>query len=128
MTVPLLTPDSGELVEAIARRVVELLDERERASGLVDAASLAQVLGVSRAYVYEHRGELGAITVGDGARPRLRFDVEKARAAWSARTENERSLAAAADVSGGSAPVVRRRRRAAARSEAGLLPIKGSAW
>jgi hypothetical protein len=43
-------------------------------SQLVDAAALAQMLGVTRGWVYEHATELGAIRLGAGARPRLRFD------------------------------------------------------
>ena len=47
---------------------------------LVDAATLAGMLGVSRAYVYEHSGDLGALRLGDGPRARLRFDPDRARA------------------------------------------------
>lgn len=69
-------------VDAIARRVAELLagnaPPRPR---LVDAAELAELLDVSRAYIYEHAPELGAVRLGDGKRGRLRFDVDAARAA-----------------------------------------------
>ncbi len=44
---------------------------------LVDAAALAQMLGVTRGWVYEHATELGAIRLGAGARPRLRFDPRR---------------------------------------------------
>jgi hypothetical protein len=126
VTVPLLEVDrSDELVERIARRVVELLDERAGVQNvaLVDAATLGRLLGVSRAMVYEHREELGAVMIGGGARPRLRFDVQTARQAWTARVEGERSQAADPD------PPKRnpRRRRAAAQSDARLLPVLGSA-
>jgi len=53
---------------------------------LVDAAELADVLGTSTAYVYAHAAELGAYRlgmVGEGKKPRLRFDVERALAAIS---------------------------------------------
>lgn len=123
MTVELLEVDHV-LVEAIARRVVELLDERERAAGLVDAATVAQVLGVSRDYVYEHREELGAITVGDGVRPRLRFDLQQARAAGTACVGHENSEAADPPPAKRNP---RRRSNAATRSGSGWLPIKGSA-
>jgi hypothetical protein len=63
-------------VEAIAQRVAEILrDPPPQAAGpFVDAAELARMLGVSRRTVYQRAGELGAIRVGTGNRPRLRFD------------------------------------------------------
>jgi hypothetical protein len=121
----LVTLDA-ESVDAIARRVVELLDAPNRlpigSSGLVDATTFARLLGVSRSTVYEHAERLGAIEVGDGDRPRLRFDAEKARAAWSARTGSKRSQPAQMPAS---AQVRRRRRRAQSGSGARLLPVKG---
>jgi hypothetical protein len=75
----------GAIVDLIAERVCErVLDALSRyaaparSDGLVDAQTLAGVLGVDRAYVYRHRDELGAIKVGDGERPRLRFDLAAA--------------------------------------------------
>ncbi|HWH92906.1 MAG TPA: hypothetical protein VNT03_03515 [Baekduia sp.] len=41
---------------------------------LVDAAAVAAMLGVTRGWVYEHATELGAVRLGAGTRPRLRFD------------------------------------------------------
>jgi hypothetical protein len=41
---------------------------------LLDAAAVARMLGVTRGWVYEHAAELGAIRLGSGTRPRLRFD------------------------------------------------------
>lgn len=129
--VDLLPPDAQQLVEAVARRVVELLDEREangqRAShfdGLVDAAALAQILGVSRGYVYEHALELGGRRIGGGARPRLRFDVERARERWTARDTSKQSQQPEPRAPAG---VARRRRRRAAGSGDGLLPVRGQA-
>jgi hypothetical protein len=52
--------------------------------GLVDASTLAHELGVSRAFVYENRERLGGVRIGDGSRPRLRFDLKTARAALDA--------------------------------------------
>jgi hypothetical protein len=68
-------------VEAVARRVVELMRGEASSSvrGLVDAATLAVELGVTRSWVYEHRAELGAVRLGAGSKPRLRFDVQHAR-------------------------------------------------
>ena len=63
-----LQPSSPQAVGAVA----------QKGPSLVDASALARRLGVSRATVYEHSAELGAIEVGGGKRPRLRFDPEKA--------------------------------------------------
>jgi hypothetical protein len=67
-----------DLIEAIARRVAELLDEERRSGGgevdLIDAATVARRLGISRATVYAKAEQLGAIRLGEGKRARLRFD------------------------------------------------------
>jgi hypothetical protein len=102
--------DPEWLVERVAHRVVELLEERvadlvadrvakalahrDQAPGdrLVDAGELARILGVSRTTIYDNASKLGAIETGIGTRgPRLRFDVEQARAAWTRRDTSERS-------------------------------------
>jgi hypothetical protein len=41
---------------------------------LIDATAVARMLGVTRGWVYEHATELGAVRLGAGTRPRLRFD------------------------------------------------------
>lgn len=76
---------SREDVDAVARRVVELLGETDSMNGgagpgnggvrFVDAATVARVLGVERDWVYAHARELGAIRLG-GEKGRLRFDLE----------------------------------------------------
>ena len=64
-------------IDAIARRVVELLEQRGlRRHELVDAAELARRFGIERSWVYTHAIELGAVKLGNGAKPRLRFDPE----------------------------------------------------
>ena len=73
------------LAEIIARRTAELvLEALEQRAGtapnveaLVDAKTLADMLGVSRDHVYRHADELGAIRTG-GA---LRFDLDRRPAA-----------------------------------------------
>ena len=72
-----------EDIDAIAERVVELLrdDPTPVSGGMVDAATLAKALGVKRDYVYSHSDALGGIRIGDGDKPRLRFDLEAATAA-----------------------------------------------
>jgi hypothetical protein len=64
-------------VEAIARRVVELLERRGMQwRGLVDASELARRFGIERSWVYSHAIELGVVKLGEGPKPRLRFDPE----------------------------------------------------
>jgi len=68
-----------QVVDAIARRVVELLEKKGlQRRELVDAAELARILGIERSWVYAHAIELGAVKLGSGSKPRLRFDPEVA--------------------------------------------------
>jgi len=68
-----------ESIEAIAQRVAELLSPQAPAEApparLLSAAEVSEALGVERSWVYEHAIELGALRIGDGPRPRLRFDL-----------------------------------------------------
>ncbi len=80
-----------EAIEAVAIRVVELLRDEGPAAPpprLVDATQLARLLNVDRGWVYEHREQLGGIPLGEGKRPRWRFDRDRALAAWTAREAN----------------------------------------
>ena len=64
-------------IEAIARRVVELQREQggQAVGELLTPAEVARRFGVSRAWVYSRADELGVIRLGDGRKPRLRFDA-----------------------------------------------------
>ena len=67
----------GDDIEAIAQRVAQLLrdePESEPSVRLVDAATVAERLGVERDWVYAHATQLGAVRLG-GPRGRLRFDL-----------------------------------------------------
>src|SRR5262245_34567361 len=44
------------------------------AERLVDPQELAQILGVTRDYVYRHAGDLGGVRLSSGPRARLRFN------------------------------------------------------
>lgn len=55
---------SPAAVDAVARRVVELMRAGAGPVGLIDAKEVARILGVSRGWVYEHKATLGAIRVG----------------------------------------------------------------
>lgn len=119
-----LTPRELLLVDAIAERVGEMLHDEAPHGRLVDAATVARALGVSRDCVYAHAAELGGERIGDGPRGRLRFDLDYALAAWTSRSESGRSRQ-------GKAPAQRQisRRARSPRMGSGveLLPIRGSA-
>jgi hypothetical protein len=44
---------------------------------LLTAREVSETYRVHRGWVYEHAEELGAIRIGEGKRPRLRFDPEQ---------------------------------------------------
>jgi hypothetical protein len=83
----LRVPDA--LVLAIAERVAELLRCEPTRGCLVDAQTLAGALGVDRSYVYSHAAELGAVRIGNGSKPRLRFDLDTAREAFACYASNQ---------------------------------------
>jgi hypothetical protein len=77
----------ARFVDAIARRVVELLQGRDGQGNGPDGATdahdacltVSQVAAryrVSRSWVYAHQRELGAMRLGEGPRARLRFDAQ----------------------------------------------------
>ena len=72
--------------EEIARRVVELVDDRTRDPfRLLDSRTVARMLAVSEEWVREHAAELGAVRVGDGPKGALRSDAARVRAALERR-------------------------------------------
>jgi len=122
---PLIRLDA-ETIEAIAgqtaARVMEMLQGQARSHDLVDAARLAQALGVSRDTVYAHVTELGGRRIGAGPRGRLRFDLDAALERWTCRSVGERSPSGKAPAQARTPPA--RRRRPAGSGEQ-LLPIRG---
>ena len=90
---------ADRLSGAIVARVIEVLREEglsprpSEATAWLDAQEVAQRLGVSREWVYEHADELGALRIGSGPRPRLRFAPQivepGSRAAMSAEAGGE---------------------------------------
>jgi hypothetical protein len=74
-------PQTGldlRIAETIAGQVVVLVREELRiqppTDEWIDAKEVARRSGFSRAWVYAHARQLGAVPTGDGPRPRLRFD------------------------------------------------------
>ncbi|MGH2904135.1 MAG: hypothetical protein ACRDK7_11215 [Solirubrobacteraceae bacterium] len=122
-----LTPDA---IEQVAQRVAQLLrheqpppagapqDTHPTGDQLLTAWQLAKRLGLTRAWVYEHANELGAIPIGDGPKPRLRFDPEVAKQALQAR--NRRREPEPMQTKG---PRPGRPRRHPAASTVPLLPV-----
>lgn len=70
-------------VDAIARRLALVVGGRR----LVSATTLADLLDLKPNWVRAHARELGAIPVGDGVQPRLRFDPDVAIEALRAMGE-----------------------------------------
>ncbi len=72
-----LAPES---IEALARRLAELIDSKNDPPSeqrFISAEEVARRWNVGRRWVYEHAEELGARRLGDGPKPRLRFDAEE---------------------------------------------------
>lgn len=86
LSIPRLDPRD---IALIAERVAELLSQDRgttRPARLVDAAGVAEKLGVDRDWVYAHARELGGVRLG-GPRGRLRFDLERVERALQCRDE-----------------------------------------
>ncbi len=113
-------------VDAIARRVAELLGEAlrsgcARSQELVDAGEISRRFGVSRNWAYENAAELRAIRLGSGPKARLRFDpaiVSERLNACSASKGSAPAENAALE------PKTPRRRRRVSGAKRDLLPIK----
>jgi hypothetical protein len=119
-----LTPRERLLANAIAERLAELLQPKPTSGRLIDAATLAKTLGVSRDCVYAHSQELGGQRIGNGPRGRLRFDLNTALAAWTYRSSSKKSHTPKSPVPMGDW-AGRRRQRLGSGPE--LLPIRGAA-
>ncbi len=79
-----------DAIEAVARRVAELLDARRAPASYLSTAAVAQMLDVSEEWVRDHAAEFGAVRLGDRGRGQLRFEHERV---W--RALDERRLEAA---------------------------------
>ena len=80
---------------------------------LVDAATVACELGVSRDFVYRNAGRFGAVKLGDSPKAPLRFDLARIR----------QSLTPVAPLESGAVAVSATRPR---RSRVPLLPVRGA--
>jgi hypothetical protein len=116
-------------VEAIAQRVVELLDESRATAApaqLLTPPDVGAQIGRSAEWVRDHRGEFTQARLTDGERPRLLFTAESVDA-WleerSSRPAPTPEPPSGYDARVASGPRRRRRRPA---PDVELLPVRGS--
>ena len=123
MSAPRLHPDDlTALADLIPERVLAAFaedrrpDEEER---WLTAAEVARRFRISPEWVRENAERLGALRLGDGPRPRLRFDPERVAEELSARPVRGRSDAPDRPPE----RVPRRRRSRGSGKRTGLLPV-----
>lgn len=105
-----MTPtDLDQLADLLAERLANRPAAPPR---IVDAAGMAEYLGVSRDVIYSNADVLGAIRLGKGERPRLRFVLD------AETVHRWRQW-------GDAGPPAPRPSRRPARSDVPLLPIGG---
>jgi acyl-CoA reductase-like NAD-dependent aldehyde dehydrogenase len=123
---------TGEEIEMIARRTAEIVVERLREEAAVapamprmlSAAEVAERFAVTADWARANADRLGAVRLGDGPRPRLRFDPAKVEAALNSLpigngSPDERSCSGSA--------IPPRRRRSPASQAAGQSPKRPGA-
>jgi hypothetical protein len=79
-------------IEAIAQRLVQLVEHQADRSELVGVAQVARHLGVSGGWVYRNADRLGALRVGR----RLRFDLREVDRLLAAPPRHQPTAAAPA--------------------------------
>lgn len=134
---------SEECIDALAERIVALLHydvaagPEEPGSSLISALEISRIWGVSRRWVYDHRRELGVRELGDGKRPRIRFEraavVERLGAPVSGGHASRRSAPIAADrrthsLSSGTRASVGQRHRSRPGAAPQAPPRLGAEW
>lgn len=103
----MLTPLRAERAPARAREA------------LVDAFAVAEHLGVTRSFVYEHADELGAVRLGLGPPARLRFSLAEVDERLTTCPAGRQAASPASE------PIRRRRRPVRSGTGVELLPIRG---
>jgi hypothetical protein len=114
-----------DIAVELAPLLAELRSAPQRTDRLVDAATLAEMLGISRHAVYNHAQALGAVRIGDGPRGRLRFNPDTALEGWTHRSSRNESRP---PENGTVAAQTRPGRRRPRGSETPLLPIHEPGW
>lgn len=104
---------ADRIADRLAVRLGVLTPVHPRPESLVDAAEIARLHGKTRSWVYEHAGELRAVRLGSGPRPRLAFSPRSSqnssRRSTSLRRSHSRRLLSVGV--GARAPVAPRRGR-----------------
>jgi hypothetical protein len=113
--------DLARLADLIAERVLAGLAEGSPSDEerWLTAAEVARRFRVSPEWVRENAERLGALRLGDGPRPRLRFDPARVAEELSARSVRGRSDA----PNSPSERVSRRRQSRGSGKRTGLLPV-----
>lgn len=106
------------LANAVADRVADLLSSQPKRVDLVDAATVATALSVSRDWVYAHVAELGGRRIGHGSRGRLRFDLGYVLDTW----RSSEPAAPGSEVQPPRRPITQRAKSTPPEGE--LLPIR----
>ncbi len=115
---PNLERVDADLIEAIARRVADLIGEPvppTEPAERIDAAEVARRLGIHRDTVYRNPRRFGGKKISDGPKGRWRFDPAKIHGGGDRSVSNE-----------GSKPPLRRRRRRRKAAPEGELKIRGT--
>ena len=98
MSTPRLHPaDLERLAALVADHLADRLEQpaaARPAPAMLTAAQVAERFGITPEWVRDHADELGAVRLGDGPRPRLRFDVAEVAAALTAHERRKGSQAA----------------------------------
>jgi predicted DNA-binding transcriptional regulator AlpA len=92
-----LTPDE-QAIRDLADALVDVLEERglfartdEPPGRVLNVADVAELLGRSKPWVYEHAAELGAFRFTNGPRARIGFDRDEIEA-WRRARQAERRV------------------------------------
>lgn len=71
---------ADRLADRVADRLAPWLTQGQgRPEGLISASEVARMTGVTRSWVYDHAGDLGAVPLGSGSKPRLGFHPARVR-------------------------------------------------
>jgi hypothetical protein len=111
-----LDDEDIEAIEAMVSRLLAVSPAIQPPPELVDAATLARALGVSREFVYRHQRELGARRIGTGPKAPIRFELAGALRAHGGDAEPAEA-----------APSTNRPIRRRADLRVPLLPVRTSA-
>ena len=78
----------AEDVEAIALRIADLIGKSPKQTRWLTAAQVAERYCMTTDWVYANADALGASSVGDGPKPRLRFDASRCDAYMESRSRS----------------------------------------